>query len=90
MDVGSEAKANKRKTRNDDATVFVGNLHPRVTEELLWELMLQVGPIVRLHIAHTPGKRSYAFAEYQNTASVVYACKVSYSASNHMPFFPAC
>jgi hypothetical protein len=31
--------------RNPDATVYVGELDQRVTEPLLWELFLQVGPV---------------------------------------------
>jgi splicing factor 3B subunit 4 len=34
-----------REERNQDATVFVGELDSRVTEALLWELMLQSGPV---------------------------------------------
>lgn len=30
------------ENRNQDATVYVGNLDEKVTEELLWELFLQV------------------------------------------------
>lgn len=28
--------------RNQEATVYVGNLDPQVSEELVWELMVQV------------------------------------------------
>jgi len=31
--------------RNPDATVYVGDIDQRVTEPLLWELFLQVGPV---------------------------------------------
>ena len=31
--------------RNQDATVYVGNVDERVSEGLLWELMLQAGPV---------------------------------------------
>ena len=31
--------------RNQDATVYVGNLDERCTETLVWELMLQAGPV---------------------------------------------
>ena len=30
--------------RNQDATCYVGNLDEQLTEELLWEMMLQAGP----------------------------------------------
>lgn len=31
--------------RNQDATVYVGDLDQSVNEEILWELMLQAGPV---------------------------------------------
>lgn len=31
--------------RNQEATVYVGNVDPQVTEELLWELFVQAGPV---------------------------------------------
>jgi RNA recognition motif-containing protein len=36
--------------RNQEATVYVGNLDQKVTNELLWELFLQVGTVVNVHI----------------------------------------
>ncbi len=35
----------REKTTNQAASVYVGNLDERVNESLLWELMLQVGPV---------------------------------------------
>lgn len=32
------------------STVFVGGIHSNVTKELLWELFLFAGPVVRIHI----------------------------------------
>ena len=34
--------------RNQEATVYVGNLDERVTDALLWELMLQAGPVSKI------------------------------------------
>lgn len=31
--------------RNQDATCYVGNIDLKVTEDLLWELCVQVGPV---------------------------------------------
>lgn len=31
--------------RNQEATIYVGNVDPQVTEELLWELCVQAGPV---------------------------------------------
>ena len=36
--------------RNQDATIYVGTLTANVSEELLWELFLQSGPVVNVHI----------------------------------------
>lgn len=36
--------------RNQDATVYTGNLDDQVTEELLWELYTQVGVVVHVHM----------------------------------------
>ncbi len=31
--------------RNQDATTYVGNLDPQASEELVWELFVQAGPV---------------------------------------------
>lgn len=31
--------------RNQEATIYIGNLDDRCTESLVWELMLQAGPV---------------------------------------------
>ena len=36
--------------RNQDATVYVGNLDEQMSDELLWELMIQSGPVVNVHM----------------------------------------
>jgi RNA recognition motif-containing protein len=36
--------------RNQECTVWVGGLEPQVTEEMLYELMLQAGPVVQLNL----------------------------------------
>jgi hypothetical protein len=36
--------------RNQECTVWVGGLEPPVTDELLYELMLQAGPVVNLNM----------------------------------------
>lgn len=33
------------RTRNQEATVYVGNLDEKVTDSLVWELMTQAGPV---------------------------------------------
>lgn len=36
--------------RNQDATVYVGGLDEKTTEAILWELFLQAGPVVNVHM----------------------------------------
>lgn len=31
--------------RNQEATIYIGNLDERCSEALIWELMLQAGPV---------------------------------------------
>jgi len=36
--------------RNQEATIYVGNLDQRVSEEMLWELFVQCGPVANIHM----------------------------------------
>ena len=36
--------------RNQDATVYVGGLDEKVNEQILWELFVQAGPVVNVHM----------------------------------------
>ena len=66
-------------TRNQEATVYVGNLDERVTEAILWELMLQAGPVVHIHIPRdriSQAHQGYGFVEFQGEADADYASKV--------------
>ena len=50
-----------------------------MTEELLWELMLQVGPVVNVHMPKdkvTMATQGYGFVEFRTEASADYCCKV--------------
>ena len=40
----------KTDDRNQEATVYVGNIDERATEPLIWELFLQVGPVVNVFL----------------------------------------
>ncbi|XP_055710430.1 RNA-binding protein 7 [Phlebotomus papatasi] len=57
---------------NDDQarTLFCGNLSDKVTEELLYELFLQAGPIDEVRI---PKSRSFGFVTYRHEATIEYA-----------------
>jgi RNA recognition motif-containing protein len=65
--------------RNQDATVYVGDLDPQVNESLLWELMLQAGPVVNVHIPKdklTGAHMGYGFVEFQTEEDADYAIKI--------------
>ncbi len=65
--------------RNQDATCYVGNLDDKVQEELLWELMLQAGPVVNVHMPKdkVSGKfLNYGFVEYRSEDDADYAIKI--------------
>jgi splicing factor 3B subunit 4 len=71
--------SNAIEQRNQEASVYVGNLDEKVSEELLWELMLQAGPIVSVHMPKdkVTGKHlGYGFAEYRTEDDAEYAIKV--------------
>lgn len=36
--------------RNQEATLYIGNIDLKVNEEILWELFTQCGPVVNVHI----------------------------------------
>jgi splicing factor 3B subunit 4 len=65
--------------RNQEATVYVGNLEQRVTNELLWELFLQVGQVINVHIPRdkiTNEHQGYGFVEFKTEEDADYAIKI--------------
>jgi len=65
--------------RNQAATVYVGDLDTKVTEAILWELFLQAGPVVNVHIPRdklTKEHMSYGFVEFQSEIDADYAIKI--------------
>lgn len=65
--------------RNQEATIYVANLDERCTDDLLWELFTQVGPVVHVYIpkdriAHT--QSGYGFVEFQNEVDAEYAVQI--------------
>jgi splicing factor 3B subunit 4 len=65
--------------RNQDATVYVGDLDQSVNEEVLWELMLQAGPVVNVHIPRDKllGTHSgFGFVEFRTEEDADYAIKI--------------
>ncbi|KAI9092689.1 hypothetical protein DFS34DRAFT_583882 [Phlyctochytrium arcticum] len=71
--------ATRPEERNQDATVYVGNVDDRVSEGLLWELMLQAGPVVNVHLPKdrvTQQHQGYGFVEYMTEEDADYAIKI--------------
>ena len=68
-----------REQRNQEATVHVGNLDSLVTEEILWELFSQAGPLERLHIPRdkvTGEGSGYGFVEFSLERDADYAARL--------------
>ncbi|NXV80035.1 RBM7 protein, partial [Atlantisia rogersi] len=57
-----------------DRTLFVGNLDPKVTEELIFELFHQAGPVVKVKIPKDKDGRpkQFAFVNFKHEESVPY------------------
>ncbi|CAG8455798.1 2182_t:CDS:10 [Ambispora leptoticha] len=88
-----KSSSNKKPTeeRNQEATVYIGNLDERCTEALIWELMLQAGPEKHIYYlkdiyldvnVHLPKDRvtqthqGYGFCEYMSEDDADYAIKI--------------
>ncbi|XP_052155442.1 uncharacterized protein LOC127773421 isoform X1 [Oryza glaberrima] len=66
-------------SRNPGCTVFIGNLDEKVPERVLYEILIQVGRVVDLHIPRdkeTSRSKGYAFAEYETEEIAQYAVKL--------------
>ncbi|XP_014673354.1 PREDICTED: splicing factor 3B subunit 4-like [Priapulus caudatus] len=65
--------------RNQDATIYVGGLDEKVTEALLWELFVQAGPVVNVHMPKdrvTQAHQGYGFVEFMGEEDADYAIKI--------------
>ncbi|OMJ09710.1 Splicing factor 3B subunit 4 [Smittium culicis] len=65
--------------RNQEATVYIGNLDERVTSQLIWELMVQAGPVVNVHLPKdrvTQMTQGYGFCEFQTEEDASYAVNI--------------
>lgn len=77
--VGANLIGQHSAERNQDATSYVGNLDPQVTEELLWELFVQAGPVVNVYVPKdrvTNLHQGYGFVEFRSEEDADYAIKV--------------
>ncbi|KHJ45761.1 hypothetical protein D918_03973 [Trichuris suis] len=65
--------------RNQDATIYVGGLDEKVNEANLWELFVQAGPVVSVHMPKdriSCTHQGYGFVEFMGEEDADYAIKV--------------
>lgn len=65
--------------QDKDSTLYVGNLDERCTDSLVWELMLQAGPIINVHLPKdrvTQVHQGYGFVEFGSEEDAEYAAKI--------------
>ncbi|RZF32797.1 hypothetical protein LSTR_LSTR011443 [Laodelphax striatellus] len=65
--------------RNQDATIYVGGLDDKVSEMLMWELFVQAGPVVNVHMPKdrvTQMHQGYGFVEFLGEDDADYAIKI--------------
>jgi len=65
--------------RNQDATIYVGGLDEKVNESLLWELFVQAGPVVNVHMPKdrvTMMHQGYGFVEFLGEDDADYSIKI--------------
>ncbi|KAJ6837936.1 splicing factor 3B subunit 4 [Iris pallida] len=76
--VGANLLGQHSAERNQEATTYVGNLDPQVSEELLWELFVQAGPVVNVYVPKdrvTNLHQGYGFVEFRSEEDADYAIK---------------
>lgn len=64
---------------NPRCTVYIGNLDERVSDRVLYDILIQAGRVVDLHIPRdkeTNKPKGYAFAEYETEEVADYAVKL--------------
>ncbi|KAH8341788.1 hypothetical protein KR074_002816, partial [Drosophila pseudoananassae] len=64
---------------SSDATIYAGGLDDKVSETLLWELFVQAGPVVNVHMPKdrvTQMHQGYGFVEFLSEEDADYAIKI--------------
>jgi len=65
--------------KNEEAILFVTNLDYKVSEEILWELFTQTGPVVSVFMPKdkvTGDHQGYAFVEFKSEVDAEYTLKI--------------
>lgn len=77
--VGANLLGQHSAERNQEATTYVGNLDPQISEDLLWELFVQAGPVVNVYVPKdrvTNLHQGYGFVEFRSEEDADYAIKI--------------
>ncbi|BFF96216.1 RNA-binding protein 7 [Drosophila madeirensis] len=82
--MADQAPAQEEPEEDDDEdddeqrTLFCGNLDDRVTEEILYEVFVQAGPLegVRIPTDNTGRQRNFGFVTYQRISAVPFALEL--------------
>ncbi|CAN8308146.1 unnamed protein product [Cochlearia groenlandica] len=64
---------------DSNCTVYVGNVDERVSERVLYDILIQAGKVIDLHIPRdkdTDKPKGFAFAEYESDEIADYAVKL--------------
>ena len=64
---------------NEEAVILVSNIDQKASEELLWELFVQAGPVVSVYFPRdkvTGDHLGYGFVEFKSAVDAEYAIKV--------------
>lgn len=67
------------REQDREATIYVGNLDERVSDAIVWELMLQAGRIQNIHLPKdrvTQTHQGYGFVEFLSEDDAEYAAKI--------------
>ncbi|XP_051130756.1 protein HSH49-like isoform X2 [Andrographis paniculata] len=62
-----------------NCTVYIGNVDERVSDRVLYDILIQAGQVVDLYVPRdkeTDKPRGYAFAEYESEEIAEYAVKL--------------
>ncbi|TKA28934.1 hypothetical protein B0A50_03345 [Salinomyces thailandicus] len=65
--------------QDKDSTLYIGNLDERCTDAIVWELMLQAGPVLNVHLPKdrvTQTHQGYGFVELASEEDADYAAKI--------------
>lgn len=67
------------REQDKDATVYIGNIDERATSAMIYELMLQMGPIHNIHMPRdrvTQTHQGFGFVEFRTPTDAEYAANV--------------